>query len=70
MNPTLTKIALVVLGIACYVGVRYVGAAIHYGCAVPEEDCPPAIYAAGELGFYITGGPFVPSLDPKVRLKN
>jgi hypothetical protein len=57
----------VVLAIAIYTGVRYAGSAIHYGCADPAEDCPPPIYLAGELGWYLTGGPLVPLWDRGVR---
>ena len=57
---TLKKILIIVLAIAVYTGVRYVGSAIHYGCADPAEDCPPPIYGAGQLGWYLTGGSLVP----------
>jgi len=51
-------IASIIIGL--YLGVRYVGAVIHYTCAAPEEDCPPPFYGAGEIAFYVTGGEIVP----------
>lgn len=60
MNRYLTTFAIVVILIGCYLGVRYVGAVIHYACAVPEEDCPPPFYGAGDLAYYLTGGELVP----------
>ena len=59
-NPILKTVVIVVIVIGCYLGIRYVGAIFHYACAVPEEDCPPPFKAAGDLGFYLTGGTFVP----------
>lgn len=60
MNKNFSKIALVIIVVGLYLGVRYFGSAIHYACANPAEDCPPPINAVGQLGFYITGGPLVP----------
>jgi hypothetical protein len=41
-------------------GIRYVGAVVHYACAVPEEDCPPPFKGLGDLAFIMTGGNLVP----------
>ena len=60
MERYLKALVIVVIIIGLYLGVRYVGAVIHYACAVPEEDCPPPIYGVGQLGFYLTGGELIP----------
>lgn len=57
---TLKNTALVVIVMGLFLGVRYVGAVIHYACAHPAEDCPPPINLVGQLGFYITGGTLIP----------
>ncbi len=46
--------------IACYLGVRYLGALIHYSCNEPGADGPPPICLAAELGYVVTGGDLVP----------
>ena len=60
MNRFVTIFSILVIVIGLYSGVRYVGAVIHYACAVPEEDCPPPFYIAGQFGYYLTGGDLVP----------
>lgn len=55
------KIAgVVIILIGCYVGVRYISALIHYGCADPREDGPPPLCLTAELGWVVTGGSWVP----------
>src|SRR3954447_691129 len=56
----LKTFATVIIIIGLYLGVRYIGAAIHYGCVNPAEDCVPPIHGVGQLGFYLTGGSLVP----------
>jgi hypothetical protein len=56
----LKKLGILVIIIALYLGVRYVGSAIHYACLVPEEECPPPFRGLADLGFFITGGDLVP----------
>ena len=48
--------AVVVIVMGAYLGIRYIGAVLHYACAVPEEDCPPPFRIIGDLGFGVTGG--------------
>ncbi len=52
--------ATIIIITACYIGVRYLGAVIHYVCANPVEDCPPPIYGAGQIAWFMTGGSLVP----------
>jgi hypothetical protein len=56
----LKTLALAVIIIGSYLGVRYIGVVIHYGCTAPEEDGPPPLCLAGEFAYVVTGGPFVP----------
>lgn len=67
---TLRNIALVIIVIGIFLGVRYVGTTIHYGCHREPltnvdggDDCAPPIYGVGQLGFYLTGGSFNPFLN-------
>jgi hypothetical protein len=60
MERYLKIVALVIIFVGCYLGVRYVGSEIHYACEVPEEDCPPPFRGVADLGFYLTGGELVP----------
>lgn len=60
MNPTFKLVAGIVIFIALFLGVRYVGSVIHYGCINPAEDCPPPILGVAEIGFYLTGGTLNP----------
>ena len=60
MNIYIKIFEIVIIVIGLYLGVRYVGAVIHYACAVPEEDCPPPFAILGGLGYYLTGGDLVP----------
>ncbi|OGD31918.1 hypothetical protein A3C91_00630 [Candidatus Azambacteria bacterium RIFCSPHIGHO2_02_FULL_52_12] len=68
MNSTLKKIGIVIILIALFLGVRYVGSAIRYGCANPVlldnvpggDDCPPPFYLAAKLGWLLTGGSLMP----------
>ena len=67
---TLRNIALVIIVIGIFLGVRHIGSAIHYGCH-PErivniddgDDCAPPFVGVGELSFYLTGGSFNPILN-------
>ncbi len=44
------KIAGITLAaLMCFYALQYVSTKIHYACIVPEEDCPPPIFLAGEL---------------------
>lgn len=56
----LKNIVLVIIVLGLYLGVRYLGALIHYASANPAEDGPPPIVLAGQLAFYLTGGTLVP----------
>ncbi|HEY4527173.1 MAG TPA: hypothetical protein VJK53_05025 [Candidatus Paceibacterota bacterium] len=60
MSRYIKIFAVLVIIIGSYLGIRYVGAVIHYACAVPEEDCPPPFRIVGNLGFVLTGGNLVP----------
>ncbi len=60
MGKILYVLAVVVVACGLFLGVRYIGAVVHYTCAVPGEDCPPPFYGAGEIAFYITGGELNP----------
>lgn len=60
MEKAIKIFGIIAIVVACYVGIRYVSTAIHYGCAVPEEDCPPPFRAAADLGYVLTGGSLVP----------
>ncbi len=67
MEGVLRNVALGIIAIAVFLGVRYVGSTIHYGCS-PEpivnvdggDDCAPPFFLVGKLGFYLTGGPLLP----------
>ena len=61
------NVALIIIVIGLFLGIRYVGSAIRYGCAnVPivnvegGDDCPPPFVLAGKLAWFITGGSFNP----------
>lgn len=60
MNQALKVIGFAIIVIGLYLGVRYLGALIHYASANPAEDGPPPIVLAGQLAFYITGGTLIP----------
>lgn len=53
-------LGVIIIVIACYVGIRYISAIIHYACAVPQEDCPPPFRVLADLGYVVTGGSWVP----------
>ncbi|MBN2242017.1 MAG: hypothetical protein JW793_04950 [Acidobacteria bacterium] len=64
---TLRNISLVIIIIGIFIGVRYIGSVIHYGCHREPivnvdggDDCPPPFWVVGQLGFYLTGGSFNP----------
>ena len=64
---TLRNIALVIIVIGIFIGVRYIGSMIHYGCHREPivnvdggDDCAPPVWGVGQLGFYLTGGSFNP----------
>jgi hypothetical protein len=60
MSTILKIIASIIIIVGLYMGIRYVGAVVHYACAVPEEDCPPPFKGLGDLAFIMTGGNLVP----------
>ena len=64
---TIRNISLVIIVIAIFIGIRYIGSTIHYGCHREPivnvdggDDCAPPFWAVGQLGFYLTGGSFNP----------
>ncbi len=56
----LKYVALIVIVIGLFLGVRYVGSVIHYNAIQPAEDAPPPIRLVGDLGFFLTGGSLLP----------
>src|SRR3989344_1099718 len=61
------NVALIIIVSGLFLGIRYVGSAIRYGCAnVPivnvegGDDCPPPVVLAGKLGWFVTGGSINP----------
>ena len=67
---TLRNIALVIIVVGIFLGVRYVGSVIHYGCHREPivnvdggDDCAPPFVGIGALSFYLTGGSFNPLLN-------
>ena len=60
MSQYLKVIAVIVIVVGCYLGIRYVGSVIHYNAVQPAEDAPPPIRLVGDLGFYLTGGSLLP----------
>ncbi len=50
----------IIIVVACFLGIRYVGSVIHYSCADPRNDGPPPICLSAELGWIITGGSLIP----------
>jgi hypothetical protein len=56
----LKHIVLVLIAVGLYLGIRYLGALVHYASANPAEDGPPPIVLAGNLAFYLTGGTLIP----------
>jgi hypothetical protein len=66
----LRSISLIIIVIGVFIGVRYIGSEIHYGCHREPiinvdggDDCPPPFWVVGQLGFYLTGGSFNPLLN-------
>jgi len=57
---TLKNVALIIIVIGLFLGVRYVGSVIHYNAVQPAEDTPPPIRLVGDLGFFLTGGSLLP----------
>lgn len=67
MEKTLKYVALGSIVIGLFLGIRFVGTTIHYGChrealtnVEGGDDCAPPIYGIGKLAFFLTGG----SLNP------
>src|SRR3989344_1809752 len=60
MSQYLKVIAVIVIVVGCYLGIRYVGSVIHYNAVQPAEDAPPPIRLVGDLGFFLTGGSLLP----------
>ena len=63
----LKNVALIIIVIGLFLGVRYISTVVRYGCAhVPLEnvdggdDCPPPFYLAAKLGWLLTGGSLMP----------
>src|SRR3989344_4278983 len=70
MEKILKYVALTIIVVGLFLGLRYVGSAIRYGCAdvpldnVPGgDDCPPPFVLAGKLGWLVTGASFNPLLN-------
>jgi hypothetical protein len=67
MERILKNIALVIIIIGIFLGVRYVSTVVRYGCVdVPLEnveggdDCPPPFMLVSRLGWILTGGSWNP----------
>lgn len=63
----LRNVALIIIIAGLFLGVRFIGATIHYGCHPDRivntddgDDCAPPIVGIGEISFYLTGGSFNP----------
>lgn len=65
MNRFVAALGIIIIVLGVYTGVRYVSTMIHYACANPLEDCPPPFYGLAEIGYYGTGGKFIPLFDSK-----
>lgn len=65
MKRIITIVGLIVIVVGMYTGVRYVSTMIHYACANPLEDCPPPFHGLAEMGYYGTGGKFIPLFDSR-----
>ncbi len=67
MHQALKIIAIVIIGLGLFTGIRFIGTTIHYGChrqpitnVEDGDDCPPPFWAVAQIIFYATGG----SLNP------
>lgn len=67
MNQSLKIFAIVVIAVGLFLGIRFVGTTIHYGCHREPlvnvnggDDCPPPFWLLAQVSFYLTGG----SLNP------
>lgn len=65
MNRFIAVLGIIIIVLGVYTGVRYVSTMIHYACANPLEDCPPPFYGLAEIGYYGTGGKFIPLFDSR-----
>lgn len=65
MHRFISVIGIVVIVVGMYIGVRYVSTMIHYACANPLEDCPPPFQGLADMGYYGTGGKFIPVFDSR-----
>lgn len=65
MTRFISIFGIIVIVLGMYAGVRYVATMIHYVCANPLEDCPPPFYDLAQIGYYGTGGKFIPVFDSK-----
>ena len=65
MQRAITILGVIVIVVGVYSGVRYVSTMIHYACANPLEDCPPPFKGLADLGYYTTGGSFIPVFDAR-----
>lgn len=65
MTRFISIFGIIVIVLGMYAGVRYVATMIHYACANPLEDCPPPFYGLAQIGYYGTGGKFIPVFDSK-----
>lgn len=63
MNRFIAVLGIIIIVLGVYTGVRYVSTMIHYACTNPLEDCPPPFYGLAEIGYYGTGGKFIPLFD-------
>ncbi len=59
MPDNFRKVVGVAAAIACFYVLQYVGVAIHFGCQDPKEDCPPPLYGAGELLYWLIQPPWL-----------
>lgn len=67
MERFLKIVAIIIIILGLYSGVRYISTMIHYACANPLEDCPPPFYGLAQIGYYGTGGSLIPVFDAKFK---
>jgi hypothetical protein len=53
-------VGVILLALVCFYGLQYVATEIHFACQVPEEDCPPPFYWAGEFIYRIMTPAWLP----------
>gem|GEM_PF-1290638 len=67
MERFIKVVGIIVIVVGIYTGVRYVSTMIHHACANPLEDCPPPFHGLAEIGYYGTGGKFIPVFDSRFK---